>query len=85
MEPEDKVATQADLKVDDCVIVSKGLNKNKVILHLQRKGDGIEGNVFVKLKEKYEKDFITSRKLLGSKAVNGLTLDEFRAFDIDKL
>ena len=85
MEPEDKAASQIDLSSDDCVIVSKGLNKNKVILHLRREKDGIEGNVFVRLKEKYENEFVISRKLLGSKTVNGLTLNEFKGFAIENL
>ena len=85
MEPEDKPADLVDLSWDDCVIVSKGFNKNKVILHMKRDSDGTEGNVFVRLNQEHLKDFNTSRKLLGSKNIMGLTLNQFKVMDIEKL
>lgn len=85
MEMEDKDKKIKVLDDDDCRIMSKALNKNKVILHMKREVDGSEGNVFVSLKEEYKTDFATSKKLFASKAVIGLTLGEFKKFSIDQL
>jgi hypothetical protein len=85
MEPEDKLSGQVDLNGDDCVIMSKGLNKDKIILRMERKSDGIQGNVFVRLKEEHKGNFAVSRKLLGSQKVNGLTLGEFKVFPVENL
>ncbi len=83
MEWEDK--TTKDLTGDDCEITGKALNKNKVILHMKRLADGCEGNVFVRLKEEFSKEFPISKKLLGSKKVIGLTLNQFKSFNIEGL
>ena len=85
MEMEDKAKSIKVLDADDCKIMSKALNKNKIILHMKREVDGSEGNVFVYLKEAYQKDFATSKKLFTSRKVIGLTLNEFKEFSIEEL
>jgi hypothetical protein len=85
MESDEKSSKIKVLNGDDCQIVSKALNKNKIILHLKRKTDDSEGNVFVRLNEAHLKDFATSKKLLASKNVVGLTLNEFKEFEVEKL
>lgn len=85
LEWEDKDTSIKTLDWDDCKIVSKTLNRQKVILHMQRSSDGSEGNVFVKLREKHEDKFDVSKKLLASKSVIGLSLNQFSNLDIDKL
>jgi hypothetical protein len=52
---------------------------------MERKSDGSEGNVFVKLKEQYEDQFLVSKKLLASQKVIGMSLEEFKRLDIEKL
>lgn len=85
MESDEKSSSIQVLSEDDCIITSKSLNKNKIILHMVREADNSEGNVFVRLKEAYAKDFPTSRKLLGSKKIIGLTLREFKKLNIEEL
>ena len=85
MEWEDKAKSIPVLTGDDCVITGKMLNKNKIILHLQRTSDESEGNVFVRLKDDNKSEFATSKKLLASKAVVGLTLNQFKKFDVAQL
>ncbi len=85
MEMEDKDKSIKVLDDNDCRIMSKALNKNKIILHMKRESDGSEGNVFVTLKEEYAKDFVTSKKLFASKSVIGLTLAEFKKFSVENL
>jgi hypothetical protein len=85
MEDEDKAKSIQILNGDDCQITGKVLNKNKIILHVKRLSDGSEGNVFIKLKDKFEKDFVVFKKVLGSKKLIKLTLNEFREFDVEKL
>lgn len=85
MEMEDKAKSIKVLDADDCKIMSKALNKNKIILHMKREVDGSEGNVFVYLKEDYQKDFATSKKLFASRKVIGLTLNEFKDFSVEEL
>jgi hypothetical protein len=52
---------------------------------MKRESDGSLGNVFVYLKDEFGKEFQTSKKLLASKAVEGLTLKQFKEFEIEKL
>lgn len=85
LEDESKAKDIAALTADDCKIASKVLNRKKIILHMQRESDGSEGNVFVRLKDEYEKEFATSKKLLASKKVIGLSLNEFKNLDIENL
>lgn len=85
MEMEDKSKKIKILDDDDCVIISKGLNKNKIILHMKRKVDDSEGNVFVYLKDEFHDQFPVSKKLFASKKVIGLTLGEFKKFDVEEL
>lgn len=85
MEMEDKSKSIKILDDDNCVIVSKGLNKNKIILHLKRTADGSEGNVFVYLKDEFHDQFPVSKKLFASKKVIGLTLGEFKKFSVEEL
>ncbi len=85
MEWEDKSKAIKVLDGDDCEITGKALNKNKIILHMKRMTDDSEGNVFVKLKEEFHDQFPVSKKLLGSKSVVGLSLNQFKEFSIDKL
>ncbi len=85
MEMEDKDKGIKILDDNDCVIMGKALNKNKIILHMKRASDNSEGNVFVYLKDEFGDQFLTSKKLLASKAVEGLTLKEFKEFEIEKL
>lgn len=85
LEWEDKASSIQPLDDSNCTIVGKSLNKNKIILHMKRESDESEGNVFVRLKDEYEKDFPTSKKLLASQKVIGLTLEAFKKFEIEKL
>ena len=85
MEMEDKDKKIKVLDDNNCVVVDKALNKNKIILHMKREADGSTGNVFVYLKDEFHSEFQTSKKLLASKAVEGLTLKQFKEFEIEKL
>lgn len=85
MESEDKSKNIAVLDGDNCVIISKLLNKNKIILQMKRLLDDSAGNVFVRLKEGFNKEFPVSKKLLASKKVLGLTLNQFKNFEISEL
>jgi hypothetical protein len=85
MEWEDKAKSIKVLDGDDCEITGKALNKNKVILHMKRLVDNSEGNVFVSLKDKFHDQFPISKKLLGSKKVIGMSLNQFKMLDIEEL
>jgi len=85
MEWEDKDKKIKVLDGDDCLITGKMLNRKKIILHMKRTIDGSEGNVFVGLKNQFSDQFAVSKKLLGSKTVVGLTLNQFKVLDIEKL
>lgn len=85
MEMEDKSKKIPILSDDDCKIMSKQLNKDKIILHVQREGDSSEGNVFVKLKEQFHDQFMVSKKLFASKKIVGMTLNEMRHLDVEML
>ena len=85
LEDEEKAKSIKELDGEDCVIVSKVLNRHKIIMHMKRESDGSEGNVFVRLRDEFEKDFPTSKKLLASKKVIGLTLNELKNFEIENL
>ena len=86
MEWEDKDKKIKVLDGDDCVIVGKILNRKKIILNMKRESDGSEGNVFTKLKDEDNKaNFQISKKMLASKNVIGLTLNQFKEMEIEKL
>jgi len=85
MEWEDKAKSIKILDDDDCLITGKAINKNKIILHMKREKDGSEGNVFVRLKDEFDDQFITSKKLFASKKVIGISLNEFKEFEIENL
>jgi len=85
MEMEDKSKSIKILDGDDCVITGKALNKDKIILHMKREVDDSEGNVFVRLKEAFQDQFAVSKKLLASKKVVGLTLNQFSEFEVEEL
>jgi hypothetical protein len=85
MEWEDKKKSIKVLDGNDCEIIGKALNKNKVILHMKRLSDGSEGNVFVRLKDPDKQYFPISKKLLASKKVVGMTLNQFRDLDVEEL
>lgn len=85
MEMEDKAKSIKILDDDDCVIMSKALNKNKIILHMKRTADGSEGNVFVYLKDAHHDKFPVSKQLFASKKVIGLTLGQFKKFSVEDL
>lgn len=85
MEDEAKAKNIAVLDGDDCEITGKVLNKHKIILHMKRHSDGSEGNVFVRLKDKFDDQFPVSKKLLASKKVIGISLNTFKNFDIEEL
>jgi hypothetical protein len=85
MEWEGKAKSIKILDGDDCEITGKVLNRQKIILHMKRLSDGSEGNVFVKLKDKFEDQFEVSKKLLASKKVIGISLNQFKNFAIEKL
>lgn len=85
MEWETKAKSIKTLSGDDCVITGKVLNKKKIILHMKRVNDDSEGNVFVRLKDDHLADFPTSKKLLASKKVVGMTLNEFKNLDVEEL
>ena len=85
MEDEEKTKSIKILDADDCKITGKTLNRNKIILHMKRESDGSEGNVFVRLNDANEKNFPVSKKLLGSKKVLGLSLNELKNYEIDSL
>ncbi len=85
MESEEKSNKIKVLSGDDCEITGKVLNRHKIILHVKRLIDGSEGNVFVRLKDAFEGEFDTSKKLLASKKVIGISLNEFKDFAIENL
>lgn len=85
MEMEDKSKSIKVLDDNDCLITSKSINKNKVILHMVRESDGSEGNVFVSLREDHGNDFAASKTLLASKHVVGLTLGQFKKLSMENL
>jgi len=85
MEDEEKSTSIAVLDGDNCLITGKALNKNKIILHMKREGDGSEGNVFVRLKDEFHDNFATSKKLFSSRKVIGLSLQQFKKFSIEEL
>ncbi len=85
MEWEDKAKSIKVLDDNDAQIMSKALNKKKIILHMKRLADGSEGNVFVKLKEEFQDQFPISKKLFVSKKVTGLTLAQFKNLNIEAL
>jgi hypothetical protein len=85
MEPEDKLKSQIDLNGDDCIITGKALNKNKIILHMKRADDKVEGNVFVRLKDEFHDQFTVSKKLFSSRKVIGISLNQFKKFQIEEL
>jgi len=85
MESEEKDKKIVVLDGDNCVIVGKLLNKYKIILQMKREADESTGNVFVRLMDDKKSEFQTSKKLLASKNVLGLTLNQFKNFDIEKL
>ncbi|MBL8029885.1 MAG: hypothetical protein JNN11_01420 [Candidatus Doudnabacteria bacterium] len=85
MEWEDKPKSIKVLSYDDCIITSKILNKRKIILHVERQADNSEGNVFVRLDEKYESEFVVFKKMLSSKNIIGKSLNEFREMEVEEL
>lgn len=85
MEDEDKAKSIASLNEENCKITTKALNKNKIILHMKRDEDGSEGNVFVRLKDEFSSEFLTSKKLFASKKIAGLSLAELRKMEIEAL
>jgi hypothetical protein len=85
MEWEDKAKSIEPLNGTNCEIVSKVLNKNKIILHMKRTADGSEGNVFVKLIDGNKEYFPISKKLLASKKVVGMNLNQFKKLDVEEL
>lgn len=85
MENEDKAKSIKILDGDNCVITGKILNKYKIIMHMKRTDDGSEGNVFVRLKEDKKSEFLTSKKLLASRKVVGMTLNQLKNLDIEEL
>jgi hypothetical protein len=85
MESEEKAKEIKPLTDSNCVVVGKALNKNKIILNMKREADESTGNVFVKVTDGNKEYFQTSKKLLASKNVLGLTLKEFKNFDVEKL
>lgn len=85
MEMEEKSKKIKVLSADDCVVISKGLNKNKIILYMKRESDNSEGNVFVRLKEEFQDQFVVSKKLLSCKKVVGMTLNQLKEMSVDEL
>ena len=85
MEMEDKAKSIKVLDDNDCTIMSKALNKNKIILHMKREVDGSEGNVFVYLKDEFKDKFSVSKQLFASRKVIGLTLGQFKKFSVEEL
>lgn len=86
MEWEDKDKKIKTLTGEDCVIMGKTLNRKKIILNMKRESDQSEGNVFIKLLDEENKaNFPISKKVLASKNVIGLTLNQFKEMDIEAL
>jgi|ERR1051326_5566710 hypothetical protein len=85
MESEDKSKKIKILDGDDCEITGKVLNKHKIILHMKRLSDESEGNVFVRLKDEHESNFEMSKKLLATKKIIGMTLNQFKNLSLDDL
>ncbi len=85
MEWEDKAKTIKTLSLDDCEITGKVLNRKKIILHVKRMSDESEGNVFVSLKPEFADQYAVSRKLLGSKKVIGMSINQFKSLDVEDL
>lgn len=85
LEWEDKSTDIQTLSGDDCEITGKTLNRRKIILHMKRTSDGSEGNVFIVLKPEFQDQYDISRKLLGSKKVMGMSLNQFINLDVESL
>ncbi len=85
MEMEDKDKSIAKLSGDNCEITGKILNKQKIILHMKRGSDSSEGNVFVRLIGGNREHFPISKRLLASRSIIGLTLNQFRSLDVEGL
>lgn len=85
MESEEKSTKIQVLSEDDCRIVGKAPNKNKVILNMERVEDKSQGNVFVRLKDEYKNEFSVQKKLLASKKIIGLTLNELKKLSVEEL
>ncbi len=85
MEWEDKAKTIKTLSLDDCEITGKVLNRKKIILHMKRTSDQSEGNVFVSLKPEFVDQYAVSRKLLGSKKIVGMSINQFKNLDVEEL
>jgi hypothetical protein len=85
MEDEDKATSIKVLDDDNCIITGKALNKYKIILHMKRTDDGSEGNVFVRLKDEHSDKFLISKQLFASRKVIGMSLSQFKNFDIEEL
>ncbi|HYF05022.1 MAG TPA: hypothetical protein VEA59_02525 [Patescibacteria group bacterium] len=84
-ESDEKSPNIKALSSDDAVIVGKMLNRKKIILHMKRESDASEGNVFVRLKDEYQDQFALSKKLLATKHILGLSLNQLRNLQIDAL
>lgn len=84
-ENEDKAKSIKVLDGDDCLITGKVLNKKKIIFHVKRVVDDSEGNVFVRLKDEFQNQFVVSKKLLASKKVIGMSLNQLRNLDVEEL
>jgi hypothetical protein len=52
---------------------------------MKRAEDESTGNVFVRLMDDKKSEFQTSKQLLASKKVVGLTLNQFKNFKIEEL
>ena len=85
LESEEKATSIKTLDKDDCLITGKMLNRKKIILHMKRVSDGSEGNVFVALKPEFQDQYAVSRKLLGSKGIIGMSLNQFINLSVDEL
>ncbi len=85
MEWEDKAKSIKILDGDDCLITGKVLNKKKIIFHVKRTVDDSEGNVFVRLKDEFQDQFAVSKKLLASKKVIGMSLNQLKNFSLEEL
>lgn len=85
LESEEKATNIKTLDKDDCLITGKMLNRKKIILHMKRTKDDSVGNVFVGLRPEFADQYAVSRKLLGSKKVIGMSLNEFINLDIEEL
>ena len=75
--------TKSLLDQDNCQITGKRMNNKSIILHIKRKEDGKEANVFVRLIDPINRE--SFKKLLASNKIIGMSLNELKEMKVEEL